>query len=117
MKNENEKKIGTTMAFLIIVMLLGSTIVNASVNDNAQSIKEKDIVFFGQSDNSVTVAIPVGEYDFINTEKGDEVTVEDFGRLLVPGKPNLPSKIFSSAILSVVARESTIISVPPSGEV
>jgi hypothetical protein len=49
-------------------------------------------------DGRVTVRIPVGNYDIKHSTEGQEVFVEDFGRLLIPGKPNLPSKIFPIAI-------------------
>jgi len=46
----------------------------------------------------VTVEIPVGAPEFVGTPDGDVPTVEGFGRLLIPGKPNLPGKIFALAI-------------------
>jgi hypothetical protein len=46
----------------------------------------------------VRVTIPIGPYETKYTEQGQKISVENFGRLLVPGKPNLPSKIFSIAI-------------------
>jgi len=45
-----------------------------------------------------SVSIPVGSYDIEYVEQGQELSVDNFGRLLVPGKPNLPSKIFAIAI-------------------
>mgnify|MGYP000703152604 CR=1 FL=1 len=48
--------------------------------------------------NTITVIIPVGTYQIIRGEQGYEVTIENFGRLLIAGKPNLPSKIFSIAV-------------------
>ncbi|MCX6661620.1 MAG: C25 family cysteine peptidase [Euryarchaeota archaeon] len=47
---------------------------------------------------TITVTIPVGSYQIIEEKQGYDVTIENFGRLLTPGKPNLPSKIFSIAI-------------------
>jgi len=49
-------------------------------------------------DGAITVNMPVGTYEIKKTGQGYEVSVEDFGRLLIPGKPSLPSKIFSVAI-------------------
>ncbi|MGB7060979.1 MAG: C25 family cysteine peptidase [Candidatus Zixiibacteriota bacterium] len=46
----------------------------------------------------ISVPVPVGSYDIEYVEQGHELSVDDFGRLLVPGKPNLPSKIFAIAI-------------------
>jgi hypothetical protein len=51
-----------------------------------------------QQQGKMSVSIPVGAYGTKDTEQGQEVFVEQFGRLLVPGKPNLPSKIFALAI-------------------
>jgi hypothetical protein len=55
-------------------------------------------VVVSAEDGQISVTIPVGIYDVRQTAEGQEVFVEDFGRLLVPGKPNLPSKIFAIAI-------------------
>jgi hypothetical protein len=50
------------------------------------------------ADEEISVTIPIGAYEIQDTEGGQEVLVENFGRLLVPGKPSLPSKIFAVAI-------------------
>jgi hypothetical protein len=55
------------------------------------------VVAFAE-DGRITVRIPVGTYDIKHSIEGQEVFVENFGRLLIPGKPNLPSKIFPIAI-------------------
>ncbi|MHC4067349.1 MAG: C25 family peptidase propeptide domain-containing protein, partial [Planctomycetota bacterium] len=47
---------------------------------------------------TLSVPIPVGTYRITRTNRGDEIAAEDFGSLLVPGKPQLPSKIFALAI-------------------
>ena len=49
-------------------------------------------------DGVVSVPIPVGAYQIEQTPQGQYVSVEGFGRILVPGKPDLPSKIFAVAI-------------------
>jgi hypothetical protein len=49
-------------------------------------------------DGVISVSVPIGMYDIRQAQSGQEVYVEDFGRLLVPGKPNLPSKIFAIAV-------------------
>jgi len=49
-------------------------------------------------DGVISVPVPIGTYDIRQAQPGQEVYVENFGRLLVPGKPNLPSKIFAIAI-------------------
>ncbi len=47
---------------------------------------------------SISVPVPIGEYTIKQVADGDRIYLEDFGRLLVPGKPKLPSKIFAIAI-------------------
>ncbi|MGB3093258.1 MAG: hypothetical protein WBC42_08610, partial [Candidatus Zixiibacteriota bacterium] len=49
-------------------------------------------------DGVISVPVPIGTYEIKHTQLGQEVYVENFGRLMVPGKPNLPSKIFAVAI-------------------
>ena len=98
MKKKNDGKILTVMVFLITTLLIGGVFVNASGGENKQNLDEKRIVIFDQSDDTVTVTIPIGEYKIKNTEQGAEISIEDFGSLLVPGKPNLPSRIFAIAI-------------------
>jgi len=52
----------------------------------------------GSETESIAVAIPVGDYEITSTRQGQEVSVDGYGSLLVPGKPKLPSKIFAIAI-------------------
>lgn len=47
---------------------------------------------------TLSVPVSIGPYKIIEEKQGFKVTVESFGRLLIPGKPSLPSKIFSIAI-------------------
>ncbi len=47
---------------------------------------------------TVQVRIPAAEYDIRATPEGHEISMEGFGKLLVPGKPILPSKIVPVAI-------------------
>ena len=44
---------------------------------------------------SVSTAVPVGDYQVLAGAGGDEVTVDGYGYLLVPGKPKLPARIFA----------------------
>jgi hypothetical protein len=46
----------------------------------------------------LSVTVPVGAYSVEQGEEGQTVRVEGYGRLFIPGKPNLPSKIFAIAI-------------------
>ena len=51
-----------------------------------------------ETSESLTIAIPVGEYTIDAIASGDIAIVEDFGYLLIPGKPKLPSRIFPVAL-------------------
>ena len=73
----------------VSMLMLGSVITSAS------------IVEFQKNENSfseISVAIPIGDYEIEEKNTGDEINLEDFGLLNIPGKPDLPSKIFSIAI-------------------
>ena len=73
------KDCGRVVVFFIALLMVTSLMVSAD-------------------DGEIRVAIPIGTYDIEETPQGQDLSVENFGRLLVPGKPNLPSKIFSLAI-------------------
>lgn len=54
----------------------------------------------GQDPSSATISIniPAGDYSIRQVDGRQSISAEGFGRLLVPGKPNLPSRIFAIAI-------------------
>jgi hypothetical protein len=52
----------------------------------------------GGMEESVRAVIPFGTYDIVVKGGGHALFAENYGSLLVPGKPKLPSKIFSMAI-------------------
>ena len=87
MKSANGKR-GGIVVFLFVGVLMGSFILGANVSQSQLASK----------DGEISVTIPIGAYEIKNTEQGELISVQDFGRLLVPGKPNLPSKIFAIAI-------------------
>jgi Peptidase family C25/Propeptide_C25/PKD domain len=58
----------------------------------------KDSKEFTTGPGTVSVTVPIGPYDFVKEKQGMGVSIENFGRLLTPGAPTLPSKIFSIAI-------------------
>ncbi len=82
------KKCGGVVVVLITVLLIGSVMVGANVSKANQALP----------DGEIRATIPIGTYEIKYTEQGQEILVENFGRLLVPGKPNLPSKLFAIAI-------------------
>ena len=86
------------LATLIAMLMLGSVLANVYASENNQDLDNKKIVNFDILEDTIEVTIPVGKYEIKNIEQGHEISVENLGSLLVPGKPNLPSKIFSVAI-------------------
>ncbi len=85
------------IGILISVLMIGSVFVSANTT-NYKNDNSNQIYSFNIEDGEISITILVGDYEIIHGDQGDEVTVEDFGRLLIPGKPKLPSKIFSVAI-------------------
>ncbi len=79
------------IGIFICILMISTALVSA--NNIISTKKEKSI-----DGNTLSVTIPVGAYQIIKEKQGYKVTIENFGRLLIPGKPNLPSKIFSIAI-------------------
>ena len=79
----------------ILIGVIISMIMLVSVISSANVVEiKKEKNNFGE----ISIEIPIGSYEIKNTENGDEIYLEDFGILFTPGKPNLPSKIFSIAI-------------------
>ena len=87
-----------TLIILIAMLMVGSFLANVHANENNQDLEYKKIDNFDICKDTISVTIPFGTYKIKNTEQGHEISVENLGRLLVPGKPNLPSKIFAVAI-------------------
>ena len=77
MQISNVKKYGIVGICFMMILMIQSVVVSA---------------------DEITVTIPIGTYEIKDTQQGHQISVENFGRLLVPGKPNLPSKIFAVAI-------------------
>jgi len=78
------------VVFLVCTLIISGILAGADINT------EKFL--FETIDGMVIVSIPAGSYEVKKTGYGDELYVEDFGCLFIPGKPSLPSKIFSIAI-------------------
>ena len=82
------------VGFILSTLIISSVLVGATTVNNNLS----DETTFEFEDGEITSTLSIGNYEIQNTEEGDEVFVEDFGHLLIPGKPNIPSKIISIAI-------------------
>ena len=79
---------------LVSLLMVGSVIAGSTSVNNIE-LNENLTLF---EDGEIVTSIPVGSYDIESTDQGDIVTVEHFGRLLIPGKPDLPTKIFGISI-------------------
>ena len=75
---------------MIVLLILGSNITFAIENEDTNLLDIKGGI--------ISISIPGGKVEHETTINGDEISIDDFGRLLVPGKPNMPSKIISIAI-------------------
>ena len=80
------------IGIIVCTLMIGSVLASTAVSVNGET------VLFEIEDGTISATIIVGNYEIETTENGDEIYVEDFGRHLIPGMPNLPSKIFSVAI-------------------
>jgi len=80
------------IGIIVCMLMMGSVLASAAVSVNGET------VLFEIEDGTISATILVGNYEIETTENGDEIYVEDFGRHLISGMPNLPSKIFSVAI-------------------
>jgi len=80
-----------SLGIVVCLLMIGSSFVSLSaIKGDTQGASSHE--------GTITVAIPVGQYQIKKIGQSHEITIEGYGRLLIPGKPNLPSKIFSIAI-------------------
>jgi hypothetical protein len=78
------------IGILVCTLMIASIITSATGNLNEESVEYQD--------GEIISTIYVNNYEIQSTEEGDYLATEDFGRNLIPGKPDLPSKIFAIAI-------------------
>ena len=83
-----KKIIGISIMMLMIFSVLASAQVNLNTEINALNMDS----------GSIQSTISVGEYHIQETNQGSIISIDNYGHLLIPGKPNLPSKIISIAI-------------------
>ena len=84
--------------FFIATLLISSVFVNAEGEERINNADERNNVIFNQTDNTISVTIPVGDYDITNNGQEIEIFLDGFGRSLIAGTPSLPSRIFAIAI-------------------
>jgi hypothetical protein len=83
----NKKLLGLFVCMLMVTSILPIA-----------GIAEYEVNLFEIQNGVISVSITIGDFEIKNTENGDEITVEDYGHRIIPGKPDLPSRIYSIAI-------------------
>ena len=84
---------------LIVTVVGAGVLVQASDSiDEYGCVNNHEIINSIPSSDVITVLIPIGLYVIKNTDEGQEIFIDNFGRLSKPGEPCLPSRIFSIAI-------------------
>ncbi len=97
MRRKIGKNYEVVVSVLLMMLMISSVLAYANVGEYKQDLQNNEMNLIDNKE-IVSVTIPVGSYDIRINEDGHEVVAEGFGRLLVPGKPNLPSKIAAVAI-------------------
>ena len=59
---------------------------------------EKDEYLFKIENGVISATISVENYEIKRAEQVDKISIEDYGHRLIPGKPDLPSRIYPIAI-------------------
>ena len=88
----------TIVVALLLALTLGAVSAGADPGADEQGVRSGGGGPSRATEGSVTVTVPVGAYEITRTAQGVGVSVDDFGYLLVSGKPKLPSKIVAIAI-------------------
>ena len=78
---------------ILVSMLMIGSVFASGTGVNNEEVKTN---FF--EDSEIVTSITVESYEIEITDEGDYLSANNFGRLLIPGKPNIPSKIFAIAI-------------------
>ncbi len=85
--------------FIISLFLLSSLFTATSLGENKLDLSfETNMIYSNNQNEIISIKINAESYEINSNDLEDYVAIEDFGRLLVPGKPDMPSKIFSIAI-------------------
>jgi len=98
MKNTNRGSLIVLLVLIMSAFIIGGVFVNAGNEIYSEELNYNNSVIFSQTENKISVKISLGDLEIQTTEQGDELYLENFGKLLVAGKPDIPSKIFSIAI-------------------
>ncbi|MBN1280436.1 MAG: PKD domain-containing protein [Candidatus Thermoplasmatota archaeon] len=98
MKTYNQTHFQLAGAIGLLSMLILSSSGATAITAAGAALQPHTHVVCSLSDSTVHVTIPIGDYEISRTDVGDEIAISTFGSLLIPGKPQLPSKIFGVAI-------------------
>jgi len=82
------------VGFICFTLILSSVLASAAFNEKNANTREME----NFEDGTITSTFFIGDFEIENREQKDYVILEDFGHYLIPGKPNLPSKIYTIAI-------------------
>jgi len=82
----------------LLVLVTMCLLIVSSIIASAQQQEQSTTQTLDSNDGIISICIPVGTATYQKTPEGDEIALDGFGRHLIPGKPDLPSKIFSIAI-------------------
>jgi hypothetical protein len=88
MRRESANRLAISMVLFITMLMISTVIAGADISENEKPLPGEQI----------SLTIHVGEYEIQDTEQGQKITVENFGHLLVPGKPMLPARNFLIAL-------------------
>jgi len=83
---------------LVSMLMIFSVFASATIIEINKEDKPKYLLPFEIEDGVISSSFSIAEYQIKNIQGNDEINLENFGRLLIAGKPDIPSKIFSIAI-------------------
>ena len=98
MRREKKDIIKIFGAVLITTFLVSGVYANTNTSAGKIGLQQDETMFSDSVTHTISKTLTIGSYEIQNNDDGQDVIIENFGRLLVPGKPNLPSKIFAIAI-------------------
>ena len=83
---------------LVSMLMISSVLSSAAVLEMNLEKENTTSSIFVMEDGEVETIINVGDYEIESNGEEHKIIVEDFGHLLIPGNPDLPSRIYSIAI-------------------
>lgn len=81
---------------LCFMLLLSSFLASATIIEKNENIREIENSMF--EDGVISSTFVIDNFEIEKREQKDYIILEDFGHYLIPGMPNLPSRIYTIAI-------------------